>query len=269
DGIRIHPPSLVHGDARDVDPVQAVQVLRRLEDRLVLDGRRDDVAPGRARGPRRAEHDPLDGEVVRLGAAGGEDDVAGPYPQHCRHAGARIGESVGGRLADRVVAGRIAERAGEERKHRLQHLRAHRGGGGVVEVAHAQPPLILTSRPRSSARAEWVSAPTEITSTPVSAIARTVSRVTPPDASTTARPAICSTAARRSSIEKLSSMMTSTPPARTGSICSTRSSTTSMRVAWATRSRAARIASVTDSPRCSSTARWLSLAITASDSELR
>ena len=41
---------------------------------------------------------------------------------------------------------------------------------------------------RSTAGAEWVSAPTEIRSTPDSATARTVSRVTPPEASTRARP---------------------------------------------------------------------------------
>ena len=40
----------------------------------------------------------------------------------------------------------------------------------------------------STARAEWVSAPTEMKSTPVSAMARTVARVTPPLASVWARP---------------------------------------------------------------------------------
>ena len=50
----------------------------------------------------------------------------------------------------------------------------------------------------SSARTEWVRAPIEIASTPVSAIARTVSRVTPPEASSRMRPAARATAARRS-----------------------------------------------------------------------
>src|SRR6185369_1733195 len=53
------------------------------------------------------------------------------------------------------------------------------------------------SRARSSAGAEWVSAPTEIQFTPVSAIGRTVSRLTPPDASVTARPSTSFTASRR------------------------------------------------------------------------
>ena len=49
-------------------------------------------------------------------------------------------------------------------------------------------PEMRKSRLISSAGAECVSAPTEIRSTPVSAIARTVARSTPPDASRIARP---------------------------------------------------------------------------------
>ena len=45
--------------------------------------------------------------------------------------------------------------------------------------------------------AEWVSAPTEMKSTPVAAIARTVSRFTPPDASVRHLPAVISTARLR------------------------------------------------------------------------
>src|SRR5664279_5496764 len=48
----------------------------------------------------------------------------------------------------------------------------------------------------SIARAEWVRAPTEMISTPVAAISRTVSRFTPPEASISALPAIMATASR-------------------------------------------------------------------------
>ena len=51
-----------------------------------------------------------------------------------------------------------------------------------------------TSSETSRERAEWVSAPTEIESTPVSAMARTFSSVTPPEASSSARPATSATA---------------------------------------------------------------------------
>src|SRR6185503_14307129 len=52
------------------------------------------------------------------------------------------------------------------------------------------------SRPISTALAEWVNAPTEMKSTPVSAIARTVARLTPPLASVRARPLTRCTAFR-------------------------------------------------------------------------
>src|SRR5882724_10946676 len=60
-------------------------------------------------------------------------------------------------------------------------------------------------RDRSSAGAEWVSAPIETHSTPVSARALSVSSVTPPLASSCARPATCATAARSWASSMLSS----------------------------------------------------------------
>src|SRR5436190_19795051 len=65
------------------------------------------------------------------------------------------------------------------------------------------------SSPRSIAFAECVSAPMEIQSTPVSAIARTEDSVTPPDASTIARPSIISTASFIFAVDMLSSRMMS------------------------------------------------------------
>src|SRR5215472_5829219 len=56
----------------------------------------------------------------------------------------------------------------------------------------SQDPSVQTHKSKSNAmstaRAEWVKAPTEIKSTPASAIARTLSRVTPPLASVRALP---------------------------------------------------------------------------------
>src|SRR5687767_7675622 len=65
------------------------------------------------------------------------------------------------------------------------------------------------SSARSKAGAECVKAPTEIQFTPVSAIDLTLSSVTPPDASVTARPSTSATAERRSASSMLSSMITS------------------------------------------------------------
>src|ERR1700694_4721531 len=61
----------------------------------------------------------------------------------------------------------------------------------------------------STARAECVSAPTDIISTPVSAIPRMESRLTPPEASTRALPLILATAAHMVGTSMLSSMMIS------------------------------------------------------------
>src|SRR3954452_24857169 len=70
-----------------------------------------------------------------------------------------------------------------------------------------------TSRETSRERAEWVSAPIEMKSTPVSAIERMVSSVTPPEASSVARPAVIATASRMSAGGMLSSRMESAPAA--------------------------------------------------------
>ncbi len=71
---------------------------------------------------------------------------------------------------------------------------------------------------RSSAGAEWVSAPTETKCTPVLAAARIVSSVIPPLASSVARPPTCSTARRNSSAVMLSSSSRVAPAASAASI---------------------------------------------------
>ena len=113
----------------------------------------------------------------------------------------------------------------------------HRGGRRVVEIDRAlgvvmglpagEPQSTSISRLKSTASDEWVSAPDEIRSTPVSARSRTVSRVTLPEHSVRARPPMRRTASRISSFDMLSSRMMSAPPARAGSICSSEVTSTS------------------------------------------
>ena len=58
------------------------------------------------------------------------------------------------------------------------------------EQGHAPRHSSRRSMPRSKTLTEWVSAPTEMKSTPVSATSRARSMVSPPDASSVARPAL-------------------------------------------------------------------------------
>ena len=88
------------------------------------------------------------------------------------------------------------------------------------------------SRLMSSDGAEWVSAPTEMRSTPVSATARTVASVMPPLASVIARPPTRATASRSSSTDMLSSRTASAPAVSAASSCSNVSTSTSIQRPW-------------------------------------
>ncbi len=84
-------------------------------------------------------------------------------------------------------------------------------------------------RERSSAGAECVSAPIDSHSTPVSASSRSVCRVTPPLASSVARPSTCATAARSPASSMLSSSSRGAPAASASSISrASRTSTSSV-----------------------------------------
>src|SRR4029077_253274 len=70
------------------------------------------------------------------------------------------------------------------------------------------------SRPMSKTLTEWVSAPTEMKSTPVSATSLARSNVSPPDASSEARPAVIRTASAIASLLMLSSRIRAQPASR-------------------------------------------------------
>ncbi len=78
--------------------------------------------------------DPAQGQVVGLGATGGDDDLAGQAAQHAGDLLVRFTQGLARLPAKAVQAARIAVVFTEIGQHRLQHLRANRGGGGVVEV---------------------------------------------------------------------------------------------------------------------------------------
>ena len=116
---------------RDRRAARLLQRLAGVEHRLVLGGGGDDVLAALRMKLDRA----LDRQVVRLGRAAGENDVA------------RLGVDQGGdlrpRLLDRLfglpaprvaAARRVAEALAEVRQHGFEHARIDRRGGVVVEV---------------------------------------------------------------------------------------------------------------------------------------
>src|SRR4029077_20309124 len=84
-------------------------------------------------------------------------------------------------------------------------------GSILFQVQNFYRHVLVTSRLRSNAGAECVSAPTEIRSTPAFAAATGASRLNPPDASKFARPAGISPARRSRSEFMLSSRIISAP----------------------------------------------------------
>ena len=114
--------------------------------------RRRSPGSGRGAGPRRGGPvEALDREVVRLGAAAGEDHLAGPRAE-------RLGQRLAGLLDDaaRPAAGRVQRRRvadhAEALRHRLDRLGDHRRGGRVVEVGRScragRPSFRLLTRGR-------------------------------------------------------------------------------------------------------------------------
>ena len=93
-------------------------------------------------------------EVVGLGAAGGEHDLAGLGAEERRDLLPGLLERGLRRPGRRVAAARVAERAPQERRHRRDRLGPHRGGRGVVEVGDTGVPAGCVRRAahRSSLR---------------------------------------------------------------------------------------------------------------------
>ena len=75
-----------------------------------------------------ASSTPCSGQVVGLGAAAGEDDLAGLGPQQAGHLDPRPVDGLAGLPPLDVETGRVAPKLVEVRPHGLQH----RGSGAVV-----------------------------------------------------------------------------------------------------------------------------------------
>ena len=127
DGVGIDQAGGVDGEVGHLE-AERLEVLARPQHRVVLDPRGDDVprVPGHGHA--------LDGEVVRLGAARGEDDLLLADPQEVGDLLARGLQSLARLAAEAVDAGWVAEPLAEVREHRLEHFRVDRRRGVVIEV---------------------------------------------------------------------------------------------------------------------------------------
>ena len=91
-------------------------------------------------------------EVVRLGAAGREDDLARLGVEARGDPLVGLVERGPGLPTEGVRRRRVAELLGQERQHRVERLAAERRRGGVIEVDRHGSRLYAACRPVRSAR---------------------------------------------------------------------------------------------------------------------
>ncbi len=125
---RVHAAFGVDLEARDAETVRRERTTG-IEHGLVLGRGGDDVArPAQFR-------EPFDGQVVRLGRAGREDDFLGFGADRRSDAGTRLADGVErARAEDMAGAGGVAEHLHEIGDHRLEHARVHRRRRVAVEI---------------------------------------------------------------------------------------------------------------------------------------
>ena len=81
-------------------------------------------------GTQRPEH----GQIGRLGAARGEDDLARVSPEVGRHLVPRLFEQAPGPLGRTMAPGRVPEGLGAGLRHGLRHFGPQRCRGPVIEI---------------------------------------------------------------------------------------------------------------------------------------
>ena len=132
--VEVDAPERIDRQPRHAEAFLFLQMLERLEHRVVLGGAGDEMFAARRVRPCQAD----DREVVRLRAAAGEDDFMGLRAEQRGQPVARIVDRRP-RLAPRGVDARgVAKVPLQIRPHRVENLRRERGGGVVVEVDQGQ-----------------------------------------------------------------------------------------------------------------------------------
>lgn len=122
------------GEDGDAAPLLR-QPATRVEDGVMLGGLGDDVELVRRIGDARGFDHALEGEVVALRGAGGEDDFLGQTSDELRHLGAGRFDGLFGSPSEGVAAARrVAVDRREEWHHRVEDARIELRGGVVVEI---------------------------------------------------------------------------------------------------------------------------------------
>ena len=145
----VHPAGGVDRQPLDHRALVLGQPEHGVHHRVVLDRAGQDAAPVRVLAAA-LPVEALDREVVRLGAATGEQDLAGPRPERRGEGLAGLLDQPPGGPAGRVQRRRVADVA-QPRRHRLDRLGDHRRGRRVVEVEAAD--RTVSHRRRSLRRA--------------------------------------------------------------------------------------------------------------------
>ena len=126
----IDQPISFHRQIRDAIAI-LLKPLARIENSLVLCHLRDDVVAALAVHLR----DALDGQVVRLRGARGEDDLfRGGADELCNLLARRFNSLLRFPAKGVVAARRVAKLAGEVGHHRFQHPGVERAGGVIIHI---------------------------------------------------------------------------------------------------------------------------------------
>ena len=132
--VRVHPPVPVDRQLDDLE-AELLEVAEGVPDRVMFDRRGDDPVAAGLAGPGRA----LQREVVRLGPARGEDDLAAAGVEPGGDALVGLIEPGPGATAEAVRRARVPERPGHVRQHGVEDLAAERGRRRVIEIDRHGP----------------------------------------------------------------------------------------------------------------------------------
>jgi hypothetical protein len=127
--VRIDPPIPIHRQLDDLE-AELLEVLQRVQHRVMLDCARDDAVAAALARPRCA----LQREVERLRAAAREHDLTRARTDRAADSLVRVVERRARPAAIRMRGRWVAELAAEVREHGLERLPPQGRGGRMVEI---------------------------------------------------------------------------------------------------------------------------------------